>query len=65
MLLEQNTLVVNTGDKLVLFDTGTGFAKVMGPHSGKLLANLKAAGIDPRTSTRSRSPMRIPTIAGA
>jgi len=48
MMLEQNTLVVNTGDKLVLFDTGTGFAKMMGPHSGKLLANLKAAGIDPK-----------------
>lgn len=48
LLLEQNTLVVNTGDKLVLFDTGTGFAKAMGPYTGKLMANLKAAGIDPK-----------------
>jgi glyoxylase-like metal-dependent hydrolase (beta-lactamase superfamily II) len=46
--LEQNALVVNTGDKLVLIDTGTGFQKLMGPHTGKLLANLKAAGIDPK-----------------
>ena len=47
MFLEQNTLLINTGDKLVLFDTGTGFAKAMGPYTGKLMANLKAAGIDP------------------
>ncbi len=46
--LEQNALVVNTGDKLVLIDTGTGFQKSFGPYSGKLLANLKAAGIDPK-----------------
>jgi glyoxylase-like metal-dependent hydrolase (beta-lactamase superfamily II) len=46
--LEQNALVINTGDKLVLVDTGTGFQKLFGPHSGKLLANLKAAGIDPK-----------------
>src|SRR5262245_42080237 len=26
VFLEQNTLLINTGDKLVLFDTGTGFA---------------------------------------
>ena len=46
--LEQNALVLNTGDKLVLIDTGTGTQKLMGPHTGKLLANLKAAGIDPK-----------------
>lgn len=47
--LEQNTLVVNTGKQLVLFDTGTGPGMSMfGPYSGRLLANLKAAGIDPR-----------------
>jgi len=47
MRLEQNALLINTGDKLVLIDTGTGFQKSFGPHSGKLIANLKAAGIDP------------------
>jgi glyoxylase-like metal-dependent hydrolase (beta-lactamase superfamily II) len=46
--LEQNTLVLNTGDKLVLIDTGTGAQKLMGPDTGKFLANLKAAGIDPK-----------------
>src|SRR4030095_7356394 len=46
--LEQNTLLLNTGDKLVLIDTGTGPQKLMGPDTGKFLANLKAAGIDPK-----------------
>jgi glyoxylase-like metal-dependent hydrolase (beta-lactamase superfamily II) len=44
--VEQNALVVNTGEKLVLIDTGMGFRKVYGPRSGRLLANLLAAGID-------------------
>jgi glyoxylase-like metal-dependent hydrolase (beta-lactamase superfamily II) len=44
--LDQNVMVVNTGKNLVLFDTGTGAgAKMFGPHSGRLVANLKAAGI--------------------
>jgi glyoxylase-like metal-dependent hydrolase (beta-lactamase superfamily II) len=46
--LEQNALVVNTGSQLVLFDTGTGGAKLFGPTAGRLIANLKAAGIDPK-----------------
>jgi glyoxylase-like metal-dependent hydrolase (beta-lactamase superfamily II) len=46
-LIEQNALVVNTGAKLVLIDTGLGFRKVYGPRSGHLLGNLRAAGIDP------------------
>jgi len=46
--LEQNVLVVNTGERLVMFDTGTGWQKLMGPDTGRLLANLKAAGIDPK-----------------
>jgi glyoxylase-like metal-dependent hydrolase (beta-lactamase superfamily II) len=47
--LEQNTLVVNTGKNLVLFDTGTGKTiKAFGPNAGRLLGNLKAAGIDPK-----------------
>ena len=45
---EQNALVINTGERLVLFDTGTGNVKMMGPDSGRLSANLKAAGIDPK-----------------
>ena len=46
--LEQNALVINTGDRVVLFDTGLGAFKMMGPDSGRLLANLKAAGIEPK-----------------
>lgn len=46
-VIEQNALVVNTGDKLVLIDTGLGFRKVYGPGSDHLLVNLRAAGIDP------------------
>jgi glyoxylase-like metal-dependent hydrolase (beta-lactamase superfamily II) len=42
----QNALVVNTGSKLLLFDTGMGFRKIYGPRTGHLLANLRAAGID-------------------
>src|ERR1700704_6083301 len=47
-VLEQNALIVNTGDKLVLFDTGMGSAKDFGPTTGKLMASIKAAGIDPK-----------------
>ena len=48
--VEQNTVVVNTGAQLVLIDTGTGTGiKEFGPDAGRLLANLKVAGIDPRS----------------
>src|SRR5271163_918715 len=40
------TLVVNTGQKLVLIDTGTGGQ--IAPSAGVLHANLLAAGIDPQ-----------------
>jgi glyoxylase-like metal-dependent hydrolase (beta-lactamase superfamily II) len=40
------TLVVNTGSKLVLVDTGTGGQ--IGPQAGVLGDNLSAAGIDPK-----------------
>lgn len=39
------TLVVNTGSKLVLIDTG--FADNGGPTNGRTLSQLKAAGIEP------------------
>jgi len=48
VVLEQNILVLNTGDRLVLFDTGMGTSQMFGPTPGKMLANLKAAGIDPK-----------------
>jgi glyoxylase-like metal-dependent hydrolase (beta-lactamase superfamily II) len=44
----QNALVVNTGRHLVLIDTGMGDrSKALGPNNGHLLANMRAAGIDP------------------
>jgi glyoxylase-like metal-dependent hydrolase (beta-lactamase superfamily II) len=46
VVLEQNVLVLNTGDRVVLFDTGMGTDKMLGPNTGRLVANLKAAGID-------------------
>jgi glyoxylase-like metal-dependent hydrolase (beta-lactamase superfamily II) len=48
-VIDQNALVVNTGGKLVLIDTGMGFRKIYGPRTGHLLANLRAAGIDPKS----------------
>src|SRR4051795_13521164 len=45
-VLEQNVLVLNTGDRLVLFDTGMGILKIFGPRTGKLMSTLR------RTSTR-------------
>jgi glyoxylase-like metal-dependent hydrolase (beta-lactamase superfamily II) len=47
VILEQNILLLNTGDRLVLFDTGMGTSTMFGPTTGKLPATLKAAGIDP------------------
>ena len=40
------TLIVNTGQRLVLIDTGTGGQ--IAPSAGVLRANLLAAGIDPK-----------------
>ena len=46
-VLEQNALVLNTGDKLILFDTGLGTLDLFGPTTGKLMNSLKQAGINP------------------
>ncbi|WP_419899878.1 MBL fold metallo-hydrolase [Roseomonas sp. USHLN139] len=50
--LEQNILVLNTGKQLILFDTGMGdsmgpASKMFGPTTGKMLENMRAAGIQP------------------
>jgi len=50
--LEQNALVLNTGKQLILFDTGMGesmgaASKMFGPTTGRLIANMRAAGIEP------------------
>ncbi|MCG7362494.1 MBL fold metallo-hydrolase [Roseomonas sp. ACRSG] len=50
--LEQNALILNTGKQLILFDTGMGDSmgddsKMFGPTTGRLLANMRASGIEP------------------
>ncbi|GGC43569.1 MBL fold metallo-hydrolase [Siccirubricoccus deserti] len=50
--LEQNALILNTGRQLILFDTGMGesmgaASRMFGPTTGKLLENMRAAGIQP------------------
>jgi glyoxylase-like metal-dependent hydrolase (beta-lactamase superfamily II) len=47
IVLEQNILVLNTGSRLVMFDSGMGFSKAFGPTTGRLVASLRQAGIDP------------------
>ena len=46
-VLEQNILVVNFGDRVVLFDTGMGNDTLFGESTGKLLDTLRQANIDP------------------
>lgn len=47
VVLEQNIPVVNSGGKLIMFDTGMGTSKAFGPTTGRLIASLKEAGIAP------------------
>ena len=47
VVLDQNVLVINTGDKLALFETGMSSVKRT-DAMGRLTANLKQAGIDPK-----------------
>jgi glyoxylase-like metal-dependent hydrolase (beta-lactamase superfamily II) len=47
VILEQNSPVVNFGDRLVLFDTGMGTSKAFGPTTGRQQKSLAEAGIKP------------------
>ncbi len=47
VILEQNVMVLNTGAKLVLFDSGMGISKAFGNTTGRLMRSLTQAGIDP------------------
>jgi glyoxylase-like metal-dependent hydrolase (beta-lactamase superfamily II) len=47
VVLEQNSPIVNTGDKLILFDTGLGTLKLFGPTTGRQQKSMKEAGIKP------------------
>lgn len=46
MMLEQNCLVLNIGERVVLIDSGMGSDAMFGDQSGRLLRNLSAAGIE-------------------
>ncbi len=47
VVLEQNSPIVNTGDKLILFDTGMGSSKAFGPTTGRQQKSMAEAGIKP------------------
>ncbi|MGE0223796.1 MAG: MBL fold metallo-hydrolase [Acetobacteraceae bacterium] len=47
IIVAQNCLLLETGGKRVLFDNGMGTDTMFGPDSGRLLENMRAAGIDP------------------
>jgi glyoxylase-like metal-dependent hydrolase (beta-lactamase superfamily II) len=47
VVLEQNSPVVNLGDKLVLFDTGMGTSQAFGPTTGRQQKSMAEAGIKP------------------
>ena len=46
-IVQENCLVVNTGDKLALIDSGMGTYKAFGETAGRLEATLATAGIKP------------------
>jgi glyoxylase-like metal-dependent hydrolase (beta-lactamase superfamily II) len=47
VVLEQNSPIVNAGDKLVLFDSGLGSTKGFGPTTGRQQKSMAEAGIKP------------------
>src|SRR3954462_11959896 len=47
VVLEQNSPIVNTGDKLILFDTGMGTSKMFGATTGRQQKSMAEAGIQP------------------
>jgi glyoxylase-like metal-dependent hydrolase (beta-lactamase superfamily II) len=47
VVLEQNSPIVNTGDKLILFDTGMGTSHLFGPTTGRQQKSMAEAGIKP------------------
>ncbi len=47
VVLEQNSPIVNMGDRLVLFDTGMGTSTLFGPTTGRQQKSMAEAGIKP------------------
>jgi hypothetical protein len=44
-VIQENCLVLNTGDQLALIDTGSGASTAFGSGAGRLTKNLEAAGV--------------------
>ena len=65
VVLEQNSPIVNTGDKLILFDTGMGTAKNFGPTTGRQQKSMKEAGIKPEDIDAVVFRMLISTTSAA
>lgn len=47
IVLEQNILVLNTGARLAMFDSGLGTSTMFGTTTGRLIKSLREAGINP------------------
>ena len=47
IVLEQNVLVLNTGKRLAMFDSGMGSSRIFGTTTGRLTQSLREAGINP------------------
>lgn len=47
VVIEQNIPLLISGGKRILFETGIGPLKMVGPHSGRLQTSLQEAGFDP------------------
>ena len=47
MPMSVNAFVIDTGQRIVMVDTGTGASKIFGDKLGHVLANLRAAGYTP------------------
>jgi hypothetical protein len=61
--VEKGLLIVNTGKRLVLLDTGTGGQ--IAPSAGVLRNNLAAAGIDPKAVDASDLSMLEDLVTAA
>jgi len=54
---------VKSGDRLALIDSGTGGHPIYGQGNGRLSQSMVAAGLDPRPSKRSFSPIFMATTS--
>jgi hypothetical protein len=65
LVLEQNVLLLNTGSRLIMFDSGMGTSKAFGPTTGRLLSSLNEAKISPAASMTLSARMVTLTMSAA